>query len=95
MELVKVNREEFGLSEEQALVVANRFMPVISEMEKLVEEYESIKDLPVDDPKNSKTFDDLRKKFMKTMKATFLCLFSEKFMGTYTGDAKILKAEDL
>ena len=32
---------------------------------------------------------------MKTMKATFLCLFSEKFMGTYTGDAKILKAEDL
>ncbi len=65
MELIKVNPEQFGLSEIQANVIANKFLPVLEEMQPLIEKYEEIKSLDPADATNSKQFDDLRKKLVK------------------------------
>jgi hypothetical protein len=65
MELIIVSPQEFGLSEIQATAIANKFLPVLEDMQPLIDKYNEIKELPPDDPQNSKQFDDLRKKFVK------------------------------
>jgi hypothetical protein len=65
MELIKVNPEQFGLSEIQATTIANKFLPVLEEMQPLMQKYDEIKMLDPADTTNSKQFDDLRKKLVK------------------------------
>ena len=65
MELIKINPEQFGLSEIQATEIANKFLPVLEEMQPLLEKYAEIKDLNPADSANSKQFKDLRLKLVK------------------------------
>jgi hypothetical protein len=65
MELTKIDPVQFGLSEVQATEIANKFLPVLSAMQPLLDEYEEIKDLDPANPNNAKTFGELRKKLVK------------------------------
>lgn len=65
MELTKIDPVQFGLSEIQATEIANKFLPVLSAMQPLLDEYELIKDLDPSDPANTNIFGELRKKLVK------------------------------
>jgi len=65
MELIKINPEQFGLSEIQATAIANKFLPILEEMQPHLDKYEEIKDLDPADPANSKQFRELRLKLVK------------------------------
>ncbi len=59
MDLIKVDPMQFGLSEIQATIIANKFIPVLEEMQPLIEKYAEIKDLDPTIPDNSKQFKEL------------------------------------
>ena len=65
MELIKINPEQFGLSEIQATEIANKLVTVLEEMQPLLEKYTEIKDLDPADSANAKQFKDLRLKLVK------------------------------
>jgi len=65
MELIKTNPDQFGLSEIQATAIANKFLPILEEMQPHLDKYAEIKDLDPADPANSKQFKELRLKLVK------------------------------
>jgi len=65
MELIKINPDQFGLSEIQATAIANKFLPILEEMQPHLDKYAEIKDLDPADPTNSKQFKELRLKLVK------------------------------
>jgi len=65
MKLIKIDPIQFGLSEIQATAIANKFLPVLEEMQPLIDKYSEIKDLDPADQKNSKQFKELRLKLVK------------------------------
>lgn len=65
MKLIKIDPIQFGLSEIQATAIANKFLPVLEEMQPHLDKYAEIKNLDPADPANSGKFKELRLKLVK------------------------------
>lgn len=70
MEIVQVNPQEFGLTEEVAKNIKDQFMPMLNLMEQLEEEYNHVVSLPIEDANTSKLAKALRLRYRDVRKGT-------------------------
>lgn len=69
-DIIKINPTEFGLTSETALNIQEQFVPMLTKMVELEQEFNEIVCLPVDDEQTSKRAKDLRMKYVKVRTAT-------------------------
>lgn len=69
-EIVKINAQEFGLTDETAKNIQQQFKPMLDKMVELENEFNKIVALDVSDPKTSKLAKDLRLKYVKVRTGT-------------------------
>ena len=70
MELLKINPQDFGLTDETALNISQQFQPMLNKMVELEGEFNEIVQLPVEDKETSKKAKELRIKYVKLRTAT-------------------------
>ena len=70
MELLKINPQDFGLTDETALNISQQFQPMLNKMVELEQEYNEIVQLPIEDKETSKKAKELRLKYVKLRTAT-------------------------
>jgi colicin import membrane protein len=70
MELVKINPQEFGLTDETAKNIQSQFQPMLEKMVELETEFNHVLSLPVEETQTSKIAKELRLKYVKVRTAT-------------------------
>jgi trichohyalin len=69
-EIVKVDPQEFKVTDETAKQVKEQFLPMLEAMENLEEDFNSVMNLPPDDPKTSIEAKKLRLEYMRIRTGT-------------------------
>lgn len=70
MELVQINPQEFGLTDETAKNISAQFQPMLDKMVELENEFNQIISLPIEDPETTKKAKELRLKYVKVRTGT-------------------------
>jgi len=70
MELVKVDAQEYGLTEELAKNIKDQFSPMLNKMVELENEFNEVMSLPIDDIETSKRAKELKQKYVKVRTGT-------------------------
>lgn len=69
-ELVKINPQEFGLTDETAANIKAQFEPMLNKMAELETEFNEVVSLPIEDVSTSKKAKELRLKYVKVRTGT-------------------------
>lgn len=69
-ELVKINPQEFGLTDETAANIKAQFEPMLNKMAELETEFNEVISLPIEDLTTSKKAKELRSKYVKVRTGT-------------------------
>lgn len=69
-ELVKINPQEFGLTEETAKNIQSQFQPMLDKMVELEDEFNQIVVMPIEDVNTAKKAKELRLRYVKIRTAT-------------------------
>ena len=70
MEIVQVNPQEFGLTDELAKNIKDQFQPMLDKMVELEGEFNEVVNLPIEEPETSKRAKELRQKYVKVRTGT-------------------------
>jgi hypothetical protein len=70
MELVQINPQEFGLTDEIAKNISAQFQPMLDKMVELENEFNQVVSLPIEDPETTKKAKELRIKYVKVRTGT-------------------------
>jgi hypothetical protein len=70
MELVKVNPQDYGLTDETAYNISSQFKPMLDKMVELEKEYNEVVQMPIESEETSKAAKQLRMKYVKVRTGT-------------------------
>ena len=70
MEVVKINPQDYGLTDETASNISSQFKPMLDKMVELENEYNEVVKMPLDDEETSKAARQLRLKYVKVRTGT-------------------------
>ena len=70
MELLKINPQDFGLTDETAVNISQQFQPMLNKMVELEQEFNVIVQMPIENNETSKKAKELRLRYVKLRTAT-------------------------
>ena len=70
MELLKINPQDFGLTDETAVNISQQFQPMLNKMVELEQEFNVIVQMPIENNETSKKAKELRLRYVKLLTAT-------------------------